>query len=156
VSATQLVLVALVLVAFGLGWVARGRLESQSSNHGVEVREVDAALAAALTSFQAALGLWQLGERAESPLAQRTLATFEERRAAVSALSADGGDAATEPGPISTAQTALDRLSTGLAAWADGAPLDAAQVRTLLRAERTLAAARTAVLAQKIATGSAR
>ncbi len=63
-SATQAVLlvVVVVLVAFVIGWAARGRRETADPvrARGETRAEVDAALGASLTSFQAALALWQI------------------------------------------------------------------------------------------------
>lgn len=81
-SATQAVLLVLVLVAFVIGWVARGRRETADpvrARGETGAGEVDAAFAASLTSFQAALTLWQIEGGATSAHARRAIATRTAR-----------------------------------------------------------------------------
>jgi hypothetical protein len=61
-SATQAVLLVVVLVAFVISCAARGRRQTAGPvrARGETRAELDAALGASLTSFQAALALWQI------------------------------------------------------------------------------------------------
>jgi hypothetical protein len=145
VSATHAVLLALAVVIFAVGWIARGRREARE--HTVPgVAPIDQAIGTALTSFQAALALWQAQGPARPGLAERVIETFGQRREAVAALASGDGRFPQEREVLAREITALDRISAELAPLGDGAPLDLPRERALYRAERALAAARSHLL----------
>ena len=143
-SATQVVLLALVVVAFALGWLARSRRERAFKSHASHPRrilELDQTLGAALTAFQAALGLWQLEGDDISALGRQALATFEHQRGAARSVAEKNADL----GPAVTgAIAALDALV--LDPYRQGTTLSEEYLRRLLRRERALTAARHALL----------
>lgn len=94
----------------------------------------DAVLAAAFTSFQAALALWQAGKPSDSPLGRSALASFGTCRAAAAKLPGDDY-------VLKDARSALERLSHGLAAWQEGAELDRHYKQALLLDARSLGTA---------------
>jgi hypothetical protein len=148
-SATQVILVALVLVAFVLGWVARGRREAADPDRAgatASVGELDAAIGATLTAFQAVLALWQVESASGSPLAKRACAAFDQRRTDFETVARRVPGRLLGHDAIARARAAVDRLSQGLGAYAQGAVLDPDRERSLLRAERELTAARSAML----------
>lgn len=99
------------------------------------VTEIDSMLGSALTSFQAVLALWQAGQSSDSPLGKRALTAFDDCRHAVR-LVAENDEA------LAPASAALRTLGHELGWWVDGAPLEIARERTLMRAERKLTVAR--------------
>ena len=146
-SASQIVLIILVVIAFGVGWFARGRREGDGAT-GARIRALDAALRSVLTSFQAVLGLWQGGEPATSPLARRAQESFEERcAAAVELMGRDESHLASASIPaLRSARAELERLALELGAYASSAELDRPRERAVVSAERRLAFARSALL----------
>jgi hypothetical protein len=148
VSATQIVLVVLVILAFAFGWVAserRGRTGRWSGLLGGGEPAADATITAALTAYQAVLAVWQSGA-SWSPLLARALDTFDERRQSAGSLHL-GSEAGPEAlAALDRAQTALTRLGEGLAPLRQGMPLRPDHERQLAGQERRLAAARTALI----------
>jgi hypothetical protein len=148
VSATQIFLVVLVILAFAFGWIAserRGRTGRWSGLLGGGEPAADATITAALTAYQAVLAVWQSGA-SWSPLLARTLDTFDERRQAAGSLQL-GADARPEAlAALDRAQTALTSLGEGLAPLRQGMPLRPDHERQLAGQERRLAAARTALI----------
>jgi hypothetical protein len=144
VSASQVILVLLIVAAFALGWWGRGRRAASPPSRPDDL-DLDRALLMTLTAFQAALSLWQARGSGDSPslnLARQSVDAFERRRLALAAL-ALGPDALPEAtGAYARAQRAAGRLADGLAPFADGARLDLQTERALVSAERTLVAAR--------------
>jgi Family of unknown function (DUF5317) len=130
-----------VACATSLGaWFERRRVRPRAALAPRDaVRVADAAVTAALTSFQAVLALWQTGASASSPLAHRALDRFQACRAEVSRLAGD------DPALLRVA-SALQRLDRELAGWADGAELSRERERSLVSAERMLTAARSSFL----------
>lgn len=156
-SATQAVLLVLVLLAFVLGWVARGRREASDrvgERRARQVAALDASLGAALTAFQAALAMWQLDASAISPLGRRALATFEQSRAAVVSVSSEPHEDDVRT-PIEQALAALTLLAAGLREYGEGVELDTDRSRALIRAERRLTAARSAILLAAVGPAAA-
>jgi hypothetical protein len=149
VSATQVVLLVLVVLAFVLGWVARGRREASDPLRGrdaAQAAEIDAALGASLTAFQAALAVWQQEGGSISPLGRRALATFDQSRAVAEGLCTDALGPPEGQAALARARASLDLLASGVADYEQGAPLHAERSLALLRAERALMAARGAFL----------
>jgi hypothetical protein len=149
VSATQFVLLAVAVVIFAAGWLARGRREAherRAADVDPGVAELDRAIAAALTSFQAVLALWQSGWRASGDLATRVTATFDQRRAAAASAAADADLPPGAREPLANVSAALDQLATELTPLGEGSALDADRERALFRAERELTAARAELL----------
>ena len=153
-SASQIILAALVVVAFVLGWLARGRRERPAARRGRrakqvgarhnELLELDRTLGEALTAFQAMLAVWQLEGRGVSPLGQQALATYDRQHAAARAL-ASSQEPSVQP-LIGRALSALDAMASGLADYAAGGSLDGDRERSLMRAERALTGARHSLL----------
>jgi len=152
VSATQIVLAALVVIAFVLGWLARGRRERanrRSEPAEPSIAELDRRLGEALTAFQAVHGLWQLEGASISPLGRQALATFERHRTAARSLADCSGPGVPQ---LARALAALDSMAVGLEPYGEGiAPREEDQ-RRLIRDERSLASARhTLVLTAMVA-----
>ena len=147
-SATQLILIALIVLAFGFGWLARGRRERANRDAGSEaaLAEFDRALGAALTAFQAALGLWQLEGDQISPLGRQALATFERRRVEAWSQRNHSARPAALEAAAADAIAAIDSMAVALAPYGDGRSLQAEQHQRVTRAERSLATARHALL----------
>jgi hypothetical protein len=148
-TASQIVLLALVLVAFALGWVARGRRAAARvrADAARGAAELDAAWGAMITSYQAVLGLWQAGAEAQSPLVQRALAAFEIRRREFAArLSAEGRLPAAARDAAESASAELERVAEALGELRRGQPLGPTGERSLLARERRVAAARSAFM----------
>jgi predicted lipid-binding transport protein (Tim44 family) len=141
-----LVIVLLILAAFALGWWGRGRRIAAQPASPVD-GELDQALQVTLIAYQAALSLWQArapdGSAPSSPaLARQSVDVFERRRLALAAI-ALGPEASPEAAAAhARALGAASRLGDGLAAFADGAPLDRESERALASAERALISAR--------------
>jgi hypothetical protein len=148
VSATQVVLVVLVILAFAFGWIAserRDRTGRWSRPLGGRELAADATITGALTAYQAVLAVWQSGA-SWSPVLARALDAFDERREAADSLQL-GAEAGPEAlAALDRAQTALTRLSEGLAPVRQGMPLRPDHERQLAGQERRLAAARTALI----------
>jgi hypothetical protein len=146
VSASQLVIVALILAAFALGWWGRGRRVT-TPPPGPADGEFDQALRSTLVAYQAALSLWQArgpdgAPRSSPTLARQSVDVFERRRLALAAV-ALGPEAPPESAAAhARALRAAARLGDGLSAFADGAPLDLERERALVSAERALISAR--------------
>ena len=137
-TASEIALLVLVLVAFVLGWFTRGRrIESRGRELALQV---DVVLGAALTSLQAVMGLW---ESRDAALFDRAVNTFVARCREVAALAADARVPAGAAEAIASARSELDRVAAMLQARAT---LDLKAERQLLSAERRLAAARVAYL----------
>jgi hypothetical protein len=146
VTASQIVLAALVVAAFALGWVGRGRRERPAKRTDALIA-LDDALGEALTAFQATLGLWQLERERISPLGERALASFSRQHAAVRRLARSIEQPARPE--IGRAIAALDAMAAGLVAYAGGSALGGDRERSLMRAERSLTGARHALLESK-------
>jgi hypothetical protein len=149
VSATQLVLIGVAVVIFAAGWLARGRREAherRSGSGGDWVAELDRAIGAALTSFQAVLALWQSEGRGNSDLGSRVVETFEERRGAVAHVGRRSSVPAIAEQALGRVDASLDRMAAELVPFRDGVSLDAERERALFRAERELTAARAELL----------
>jgi hypothetical protein len=149
VSVAQVLLVGLAVLTFAMGWLARGRREraERAEAHPTPAAsELDIALAAALTAFQAAIAVWQLEGQGGSQLADRVLATFTNRSAAVDALLANAELRDQARYPLTQVRAALEHLSSGLEDYREGLVLDADRERALLRAERAFTAARIELL----------
>jgi hypothetical protein len=149
VSLTQVLLVGLAVLIFAMGWLARGRREQaeRAEEHPGEVAcEVDSALRAALTAFQAAIALWQLEGEGGSPLADRVLATFTSRSTEAGAQLASAERQGLSAERLARVRAALDQLSEGLADYQPGLALDTDRERALVRAERAFTAARMELL----------
>jgi hypothetical protein len=149
VSATQVVLLAVAVVIFAAGWMARGRRESherRTASEGLWVAELDGAIGAALTAFQAVLALWQSDGRGSADLGDRVVATFQERRASVTHVARRSRVPPIAAQALGRVDAALDRLAAELVPFSAGAPLDHDRERALFRAERELTSARADLL----------
>ncbi len=137
-TASQIALLVLALVAFVIGWFARGR-RMRSRDVGSALA-IDAALGAALTSFQAVLALSQTPDES---LFARSVRTFVARQREVGSLAAGARVPEGAVGPLAQARAELDRL----AGIVESARLsDPSSERVLLSAERRLTSARSAFL----------
>lgn len=148
-SSTQVVLIVLAVVIFAAGWVARGRREANTpapTPAAGRLTRIDEAIAAALTAFQAVLGMLQAGGQADPALGRRVFGTFDARRQAVADLAWDTNAPAQLRDALTRVDSALDRLTQELLPLRDGAVLDVERERALFRAERGLVSARTELL----------
>jgi hypothetical protein len=149
VSATQVVLIAVAVVIFAAGWMARGRREAHervSASSDLWAAELDRAIGAALTSFQAVLAVWQGDGQGCSGLGARVVETFQGRRAAVIRAAGRARVPPVAAEALGRLDAALDRVAEELVPFSDGEPLDRNRERALFRAERELTAARAELL----------
>src|SRR5947209_11614824 len=147
-TATQVALIVLVVVAFVVGWFARGRRDRHGTTASASqsVAEIDAAIARALTSFQAVLATLQLDDAARSSLAARAIRAFQQRCAVVSKLAADPDVPAGAQEALRRASAELERLAEEVSAHDEETPLGPERERRLLSVERRVASARSAFL----------
>jgi hypothetical protein len=151
-SGSQVTVIVLIVVAFALGWWGHGWRQGARSKGARGPGELDAALRAVLTAFQAALSVWQAEwppADAPSPLAGHALAAFQRERAALAALELDHDARPEVAAALQRARRATDRLAAGLAPLAAGEPLGRERERTLVGAERALIAARYQLLTSR-------
>lgn len=148
-SATQIVLIAVAVVIFAAGWMARGRREAHeraAARGDMWLAELDRAIGAALTSFQAVLALWQSNTGGSTDLGARVMQTFQEQRAAVAQVSNRPHIPPLAEEALGKVDAALDRLAGELIPFSQGDALDHDRERLLFRAERELTAARSELL----------
>jgi hypothetical protein len=146
VSASQLVIIVLILAAFSLGWWGRGRRVATRPATPAD-GELDQAVRFTLTAYQAALSLWQArgpddASPASAALARQSIDVFERRRLALAAVALSPEATPETAAAYARALRAATRLCEGLSRFADGAPLDLESERALVSAERALISAR--------------